>query len=74
MKVLHTEHESKRRSYSEVEILIEVLGTKLSYVHGLGRSVKLLPASSFFVSSPYLLWRIEKARMEMGAMRAKQRD
>ncbi|KAB1205955.1 hypothetical protein CJ030_MR7G016935 [Morella rubra] len=40
MEALQLQHESEGKSYTEVEIFAEVLGTKASYVRGLGRSVR----------------------------------
>ncbi|KAB1223222.1 hypothetical protein CJ030_MR2G002978 [Morella rubra] len=37
---LQLQHESEGKSYTEVEIFAEVLGTKAGYVRGLGRSVR----------------------------------
>ncbi|KAB1224444.1 hypothetical protein CJ030_MR2G016333 [Morella rubra] len=42
MEALQLQHELEGKSYTEVEIFAEVLGTKAGYVQGLGRSVRLL--------------------------------
>ncbi|KAB1200996.1 hypothetical protein CJ030_MR0G005320 [Morella rubra] len=63
--------ESKGKSYTEVEIFAEVLGTKAGYVRGLGRSV-LSVGSSSSVSSVDLSRRLEEARLEIEEMRARQ--
>ncbi|KAB1223211.1 hypothetical protein CJ030_MR2G003168 [Morella rubra] len=40
MEALQLQHESEGKSYTEVEIFAEVLGTKAGYVRGLGCSVR----------------------------------
>ncbi|KAB1212915.1 hypothetical protein CJ030_MR5G010215 [Morella rubra] len=46
MEALQLQHESEGKSYTEVEIFAEVLGTKAGYVRGLGRSVRSVGSSS----------------------------
>ncbi|KAB1207155.1 hypothetical protein CJ030_MR7G011476 [Morella rubra] len=41
IEALQLQHESEGKSYTEVEIFAEVLGTKAGYVRGLGRLVRL---------------------------------
>ncbi|KAB1219512.1 hypothetical protein CJ030_MR3G012308 [Morella rubra] len=61
-------HESEGKSYTEVEIFAEVLGTKAGYVRGLGRSVRSVGSSSS-AASVDLSWRLEEARLEIEEMR-----
>ncbi|KAB1213197.1 hypothetical protein CJ030_MR5G024783 [Morella rubra] len=64
MEALQLQRESEGRSFTEVEIFTEVLGTKAGYVCGLGRSVRQVGSSSS-VSSIDLARRLEVARMEL---------
>ncbi|KAB1220219.1 hypothetical protein CJ030_MR3G017043 [Morella rubra] len=66
-------HESEGKSYTEVEIFAEVLGTKVGYVRGLGRSVRSVGSSSS-VASVDLSRRLEEARLEIEEMRARQME
>ncbi|KAB1200967.1 D-xylose-proton symporter-like 3, chloroplastic [Morella rubra] len=71
MEALQLQHESEGKSYTEVEIFAEVLGTKAGYVRGLGRSVRSVGSSSsasFFDLSR----RLEEARLQIEEMRARQ--
>ncbi|KAB1220353.1 hypothetical protein CJ030_MR3G009813 [Morella rubra] len=43
---LQLQYESEGKSYTEVEIFVEVLGTKAGYVRGLGCSVRSVGSSS----------------------------
>ncbi|KAB1219942.1 hypothetical protein CJ030_MR3G022835 [Morella rubra] len=71
MEALQLQHESEGKSYTEVEIFAEVLGTKAGYVQGLGRSVRSVGSSSS-VSSVDLSRRLEEARLQIEEMRARQ--
>ncbi|KAB1212348.1 hypothetical protein CJ030_MR5G025116 [Morella rubra] len=73
MEALQLQHESEGKSYTEVEIFAEVLGTKAGYVRGLGRSVRSVGSSSSaaFVD---LSGRLEEARLEIEEMRARQME
>ncbi|KAB1200852.1 hypothetical protein CJ030_MR0G006136 [Morella rubra] len=57
-EALQLQHESEGKSYTEVEIFAEVLGTKAGYVRGLGRSIQSVGSSSS-VSSVDLSRRLE---------------
>ncbi|KAB1219836.1 hypothetical protein CJ030_MR3G009478 [Morella rubra] len=46
MEVLQLQYKSEGKSYTEVEIFAEVLGTKAGYVRGLGHSVRSVGSSS----------------------------
>ncbi|KAB1225797.1 hypothetical protein CJ030_MR1G026809 [Morella rubra] len=72
-RALQLQHESEGKSYTEVEIFAEVLGTKAGYVRGLGRSVRSIGSSSS-VSSVDLSQRLEEARLEIEKMRARQME
>ncbi|KAB1205050.1 hypothetical protein CJ030_MR7G016694 [Morella rubra] len=71
MKALQLQYESEGKSYTEVEIFAEVLGTKAGYVRGLGRSVRSVGSSSS-VSSVDLSRKLEDARLQIEEMRARQ--
>ncbi|KAB1200728.1 hypothetical protein CJ030_MR0G006504 [Morella rubra] len=71
MEALQLQHESEGKSYTKVEIFLEVLGTKVGYMQGLGRSVWLVGSSSL-VSSVDLSWWLEEARLQIEEMRARQ--
>ncbi|KAB1206486.1 hypothetical protein CJ030_MR7G000058 [Morella rubra] len=73
IETLQLQHESKGKSYTEVEIFVEVLGTKVGYVRGLGRSVRSVGSSSSTVSVD-LSQRLEEARLEIEEMRARQME
>ncbi|KAB1212636.1 hypothetical protein CJ030_MR5G009678 [Morella rubra] len=73
MEVLQLQHELEGKSYTEVEIFAEVLGTKVGYVRGLGRSVRSVGSSSS-ASSVDLSRRLEEARLEIEEMRARQME
>ncbi|KAB1222862.1 hypothetical protein CJ030_MR2G018632 [Morella rubra] len=73
MEALQLQHESEGKSYTEVEIFAEVLGTKAGYVRGLGRSVWSVGSSSL-VASIDLSRRLEEARLEIEEMRARQME
>ncbi|KAB1206015.1 hypothetical protein CJ030_MR7G009244 [Morella rubra] len=62
MEALQLQHESEGKSYTEVEIFAEVLGTKAGYVRGLGHSVRSVGSSSS-VASVDLSRRLEEARL-----------
>ncbi|KAB1202339.1 hypothetical protein CJ030_MR8G010737 [Morella rubra] len=66
-------HESEGKSYTEVEIFAEVLGTKAGYVRGLGRSVRSVGSSSS-TASVDLSRRLEEVRLEIEEMRARQME
>ncbi|KAB1220200.1 hypothetical protein CJ030_MR3G017024 [Morella rubra] len=68
---LQLQYESEGKSYTEVEIFAEVLGTKAGYVRGLGRSVRSVGSSSS-VSSVDLSRKLEEARLQIEEMRARQ--
>ena len=63
--------ELEGKSYTEVEIFAEVLGTKAGYVRGLSRSVRSVGSSSS-VSSVDLSRMLEEARLQIEEMRARQ--
>lgn len=69
MDALQLEYEFEWRSYIEVQIFTEVLGTKAGYLQGLGCSIK--PVES---SSANLVRSLEEARFEIEIMRARQKD
>ncbi|KAB1213380.1 hypothetical protein CJ030_MR5G003550 [Morella rubra] len=71
MEALQLQYESEGKSYTEVEIFAEVLGTKAGYVRGLGRSVRFVGSSSS-VSSVDLSRKLEEARLQIEEMRARQ--
>ncbi|KAB1203282.1 hypothetical protein CJ030_MR8G019420 [Morella rubra] len=73
MEALQLQHESEGRSFTEVEIFTEVLGTKVGFVRGLGHSVRKVGLSSS-VSSIDLARRLEEARMEIEEMRARRKN
>ncbi|KAB1215435.1 hypothetical protein CJ030_MR4G010554 [Morella rubra] len=68
MEALRLQHESKGKSYTEVEIFAEVLGMKAGYMRGLGRSVRSV-GSSLSASSVDLSRRLEEARLQIEEMR-----
>ncbi|KAB1228176.1 hypothetical protein CJ030_MR5G027066 [Morella rubra] len=68
MEALQLQHELEGKPYTEVEIFVEVLGTKAGYVRGLDCSVRSVGSSSS-VSSVDLSRRLEKARLEIEEMR-----
>ncbi|KAB1212429.1 hypothetical protein CJ030_MR5G023971 [Morella rubra] len=70
-EALQLQYESEGKSYTEVEIFAEVLGTKAGYVRGLGRSVRSVGSSSS-VSSVDLSRKLEEARLQIEEMRARQ--
>ncbi|KAB1223509.1 hypothetical protein CJ030_MR2G016877 [Morella rubra] len=61
------------KSYIEVEIFAEVLGTKAGYVRGLGRSVRSVGSFSL-ATYVDLSRRLEEARLEIEEMRARQME
>ncbi|KAB1203293.1 hypothetical protein CJ030_MR8G003106 [Morella rubra] len=71
MEALQLQHELEGKSYTEMEIFAEVLGTKAGYVRGLGCSVRSV-GSSLSASSVDLSWRLEEARLQIKEMRARQ--
>ncbi|KAB1223196.1 hypothetical protein CJ030_MR2G011933 [Morella rubra] len=70
IEALQLQHELEGKSYTEVEIFAEVLGTKAGYVRGLGRSVRFVGSSSS-AASVDLSRRLEEARLEIEEMRAR---
>ncbi|KAB1206346.1 hypothetical protein CJ030_MR7G025650 [Morella rubra] len=58
------------KTYAEIEVYFEILGTKLGYVWGLGCTVKPLPLSSLTTQSSGLQHQLAKARDERETMRA----
>ncbi|KAB1223861.1 hypothetical protein CJ030_MR2G000491 [Morella rubra] len=73
MEALQLQHELEGKSYTEVEIFAEVLGTKAGFVQGLGRSVRSVGSSSS-AASVDLSRRLEEARLEIEEMRARQME
>ncbi|KAB1227465.1 hypothetical protein CJ030_MR1G023799 [Morella rubra] len=71
MRALQLQNESEGKSYTEVEIFAEVLGTKTSYVRGLGRSVRSVGSSSS-VSFVDLSRKLDEARLQIEEIRARQ--
>ncbi|KAB1206521.1 hypothetical protein CJ030_MR7G000023 [Morella rubra] len=73
MEALQLEHESKGKSFTEVQTFIDILGTKAGYVRGLDRLVWHVGASSSVLSVD-LVWRLEEARVEIEEMKARQME
>ncbi|KAB1213522.1 hypothetical protein CJ030_MR5G003408 [Morella rubra] len=71
MEAVQLQHELEEKSYTEMEIFTEVLGTKTSYVRGLGCLVRSIGSSSSTLSVG-LSWRLKEARLEIEEMRARQ--